>query len=167
MKAPTSDSISWWTRVRAWAGRPLGRAALVLGGLVVLSLVGRFAAAGSQQPANVTTVAATVTSAMNVAAAPEVIATPLVDAAAPSPVHHSSSATEDDPVYLNDASVEDLRRLPGVGEKRAEAILDLRHKLGRFHQVEDLLRVKGIGRATLRKLRPLVRIDHATDAGRP
>jgi competence protein ComEA len=57
--------------------------------------------------------------------------------------------------------VDDLRRLPGIGEKRALAVLELRRKLGRFKQVEDLLRVKGIGRATLRKLRPLVRVDHA------
>jgi competence protein ComEA len=31
--------------------------------------------------------------------------------------------------------------------------------LGRFRAVEDLLKVKGIGRATLKRLRPLVRLD--------
>ncbi len=68
-------------------------------------------------------------------------------------------ATPEDPVFLNAATVDDLHRLPGVGDKRAAAILELRAKQGRFHQVEDLLRVKGIGRASLRKLRPLVRLD--------
>lgn len=71
----------------------------------------------------------------------------------------SRRATPDDPVVLNSAGFDDLRRLPGVGPKRAEAILALRQRLGRFRQVEDLLKVKGIGRSTLRKLRPLVRID--------
>ncbi len=71
-------------------------------------------------------------------------------------------ATPDDPVILNQATFEDLRRLPGIGPKRAESILTLRQRLGRFRQVEDLLKVKGIGRATLRKLRPLVRIDPAS-----
>ena len=66
----------------------------------------------------------------------------------------------DDPVILNTANVDDLRRLPGIGEKRANAILALRARLGgRFHAVEDLLKVKGIGRATLKRLRPLVRLD--------
>jgi competence protein ComEA len=62
-------------------------------------------------------------------------------------------------VYLNHADVAELRRLPGVGPKRAEAILALRQRLGRFHRVEDLLRVKGVGRATLKKWRMLVRLD--------
>jgi competence protein ComEA len=39
------------------------------------------------------------------------------------------------------------------------AIVELRTKLGRFRQLEDLLRVKGIGRATLKKLRPLVKLE--------
>jgi competence protein ComEA len=93
--------------------------------------------------------------------------TTAADASAPA---HASHASGDDPVYLNEATVDDLRRLPGVGEKRAEAILELRKKLGRFKQIEDLLRVKGIGRSTLRRIRPLVRIDHpqaVVEAGAP
>jgi competence ComEA-like helix-hairpin-helix protein len=47
-----------------------------------------------------------------------------------------------------------------VGAKRAEAILALRARLpgGRFHQIEDLLKVKGVGRAMLKRLHPLVRL---------
>jgi competence protein ComEA len=62
-------------------------------------------------------------------------------------------------VYLNQATLADLRRLPGVGAKRAQAILALRDRIQHFRQIEDLLKVKGIGRASLRKLRPLVRLD--------
>jgi competence protein ComEA len=69
-------------------------------------------------------------------------------------------ASPDDPVDLNTATLDDLRRLPGVGAKRAEAILALRAHLpgGRFKQIEDLLKVKGVGRAMLRRLHPLVRL---------
>jgi competence protein ComEA len=74
--------------------------------------------------------------------------------------HGRATATE--PVYLNQASVEELRRLPGVGPKRAEAILVLRQRLGRFQRVEDLLRVKGVGRGAVKKWRPLVRLDAPT-----
>lgn len=76
-------------------------------------------------------------------------------------------ATPEDPVYLNDATAEDLRRLPGVGPKRAEAILRARAAKGRFSKLEELMRVKGVGRATLRKWRPLVRLERPVerDAG--
>ena len=140
------------------------RGALVLCGLVVLSLVGRFAVAGGQvSPAPVGGSAEPLSSSTP----PPLIITTIIDAAAP-PIAHAPHASEDDPVYLNEATVDDLRRLPGIGEKRALAVLELRRKLGRFKQVEDLLRVKGIGRSTLRKLRPLVRIDHpVAEAGSP
>jgi competence protein ComEA len=62
-------------------------------------------------------------------------------------------------VFLNSAGLDDLKRLPGVGPKRAEAILALRQRLGRFQRLEDLVRVKGIGRNAIKKWRSLVRLD--------
>ena len=67
--------------------------------------------------------------------------------------------TPDGKVVINLASEEDLRRLPGVGPSKAKAILALRAKLGRFRRPEDLLRVKGIGRRRLARLRPLLVVD--------
>lgn len=61
-------------------------------------------------------------------------------------------------VDLNRASEADLRRLSGIGPGRAKAILALRDKLGRFKTVDDLLRIKGFGKATLRRLRPNLRV---------
>jgi competence ComEA-like helix-hairpin-helix protein len=146
-------------RVRGWVGRPLGRGVLAFCGLIVLSLVGRFAAAGGRVPPAPASVLPAASALAAVAmAAPS--AAPVADAAAAPPVQHSARATPDDPVYLNEATVEDLRRLPGIGPKRALAVLALRQRLGRFRQIEDLLRVRGIGRATLRRLRPLVRLGH-------
>jgi competence protein ComEA len=77
-------------------------------------------------------------------------------------------ATPDDPVDLNTARVDDLRRLPGVGAKRAQAILALRAHLpgGRFRQLEDLLKVKGVGRAMIKRIHPLVRLSGAETAPR-
>jgi competence protein ComEA len=76
------------------------------------------------------------------------------------------AASADDPVVLNTAFAADLRRLPGIGEKRANAILALRVRMGRFRALEDLLKVKGIGRATLKRLRPFLRLDSKpSDAG--
>jgi competence protein ComEA len=70
-----------------------------------------------------------------------------------------SGITADGKVILNLASAEELRKLPGVGPKRAEAIVALRTKLKRFRAVTDLLRVKGIGPKGLKKMLPHLVLD--------
>jgi competence protein ComEA len=67
--------------------------------------------------------------------------------------------TADGKVILNLATAEELMKLPRVGAKRAQAILELRQKLGRFRQPTDLLRVRGIGRKTLKLMLPLMVVD--------
>lgn len=60
-------------------------------------------------------------------------------------------------VDLNTAGIEELKSLPGIGEKRAEDIIADREANGPFRYPEDLLRVSGIGRETLNGL-----IDYVT-----
>jgi len=68
--------------------------------------------------------------------------------------------TADGKVILNRADASELRHLPGVGPKRAEAIVTLRAKLGgRFKRITDLLRVKGIGPKGMKKIEPHVVLD--------
>jgi competence protein ComEA len=63
-------------------------------------------------------------------------------------------------IALNVATADDLDRLPGIGRKKAEAIVALRERLGgRFRRIEDLARVRGIKRKQLERLRPLVVLD--------
>lgn len=57
-------------------------------------------------------------------------------------------------VDLNQADWPELTQLPGIGETLARRIVELRAQRGRFASHEDLLRVKGIGRKTLDRLRP-------------
>jgi competence protein ComEA len=59
-------------------------------------------------------------------------------------------------INLNTASAGELEGLPGVGEARAKAIIAVREKRGGFKTVDELVEVKGIGKAALEKLRPLV-----------
>jgi competence protein ComEA len=150
---------------------PIARAALAAAGLALLAFVGRTAIAGAGAASAVAAAAsgfiADATSAGPPSGTPSQPAPPSGPTGSPLPSPHAR-ATSDDPVVLNEATESDLRRLPGIGAKRADAILALRAHLGRFRALEDLLKVKGIGRSTLKRLRPLVRLDPpAIDAGLP
>lgn len=62
---------------------------------------------------------------------------------------------ESGPVDLNRASIEKLETLPGIGPETAKAIVK-----GRPYQtIEDLGRVKGIGPATIEKVRERVKVE--------
>jgi competence protein ComEA len=62
-------------------------------------------------------------------------------------------------VNVNTATATQLTLLPGVGEARARAIIATRDQRGGFKRIEDLLEVKGIGDASLAKLRPYLSIS--------
>ena len=59
-------------------------------------------------------------------------------------------------VMINTAGPDQLILLPGVGPVLAERIIEEREKNGYFRLPEDLLAVRGIGTAALKKLRPLI-----------
>ena len=148
--------------------KPVARLALAAAGLLLLAFIGSHAVVGAlaSTPAMAVPASSAAASATELASAPAPAPAPApatAPAPAPSPDPAPSPhtrATPDDPVILNTATIDDFRRLPGVGEKRATAAVALRTRLGgRFHAVEDLLKVKGIGRTTLRRLRPLIRLD--------
>ncbi|MCS6325533.1 MAG: helix-hairpin-helix domain-containing protein [Nitrospira sp.] len=61
-------------------------------------------------------------------------------------------------VDLNRATVTDFDQLPGVGPVLARRIADYRKSIGRFHAVEDLRAVKGIGKKKLEQLKPYVTV---------
>lgn len=61
-------------------------------------------------------------------------------------------------VRINSASAGELQQLPGIGPALAQRIVETRNS-GRFTSVEDFLRVPGIGKAKLAKLRAYVEVD--------
>jgi competence protein ComEA len=65
-------------------------------------------------------------------------------------------------VNVNTAGVDELVRLPGIGEAKARAILDFRKERGAFKSVEQLREVKGIGDAALERIRPHVAVEGKT-----
>jgi competence protein ComEA len=70
-------------------------------------------------------------------------------------------------VNINTATETELGRLPGIGPSKAAAIVAFRARGRQFQRVEDLLRVRGIGRATFRQLRPMLTINGPTTMAAP
>ena len=66
------------------------------------------------------------------------------------------SSSNSGKVNINQADLAQLETLPGIGAKKAQAIIDYRTANGSFHSLEDLGKVKGIGPKMLEKLRDLV-----------
>ncbi len=62
-------------------------------------------------------------------------------------------------VDINTAEMEELKSLPGIGEKTAEKIINKRNELGAFSLLEDLILVHGIGQKTFEKLSPYIQIQ--------
>jgi len=61
----------------------------------------------------------------------------------------SSWAADSGKINLNNATVEELTQLKGVGTKYAERIVEFREKNGPFKKPEDILQIQGIGPKTL------------------
>ncbi|MEZ7207765.1 ComEA family DNA-binding protein [Pseudoalteromonas sp. DY56-GL79] len=72
----------------------------------------------------------------------------------------SASQTQQQSVVLdiNSADASALSSLPGIGIRKAEAIVEYRKKMGRFKTTTELLEVKGIGKGILAKLEGKIRV---------
>ena len=62
-------------------------------------------------------------------------------------------------ININTADVQALQNLPGIGPKTAENIVTDRESNGPFGQVDDLMRVTGIGPKKMERLREYVRVE--------
>jgi competence protein ComEA len=61
-------------------------------------------------------------------------------------------------VNINRAEAWLLEALPGIGEVRAQAIIEYRQQNGPFHNINELVEVDGIGTATYEKIKHLITV---------
>ncbi len=58
-------------------------------------------------------------------------------------------------IDINSAPAHELRFLDGIGEARAQDIIEYRNAYGPFQSVDELQKIDGIGPSTVNRLRPL------------
>lgn len=64
-------------------------------------------------------------------------------------------------VDLNATTPKQLQQLPGIGEELAKRILEYRTTNGPFKSVEELVKVKGIGKKTFAKMKERLMIGNS------
>lgn len=68
-----------------------------------------------------------------------------------------------EPVDINKASAKEIAAsLNGVGEKKAQAIVEYREKNGPFKNINDLTKVKGIAEKTIEKNKGNIKLKSST-----
>jgi len=73
-----------------------------------------------------------------------------------------AKAKPDGHVNINTATEEQLRLLPGVGEKIAKRIINYRTEHGNFNSIEDLKNIKGLTDKRLAKCKAFVILEGET-----
>lgn len=71
----------------------------------------------------------------------------------------SEEREDDGLVNINTASVEELCKLPGIGESRAADIISYRESTGGFKTCEDIMKVSGIKTSVYNKIKDKIKVD--------
>ena len=62
-------------------------------------------------------------------------------------------------ININTASLDELQRIPHIGESMAQKIIEHREKFGPFKRPEHLMLIQGISDVRFRRIRHLIRVE--------
>lgn len=74
------------------------------------------------------------------------------------PASETGTASQEGKVNLNTAGKEQLMTLPGIGEAKANSIIEYREKVGKFSSIEDIMKVEGIKEGVYNKIKEQITV---------
>lgn len=77
---------------------------------------------------------------------------------APLAALQGQTAKAPEKININSGTSDDLQKLPQVGPKVAQRIIDFRKQNGPFKKAEDLMKVQGIGEKIFAKLKDRITV---------
>ena len=80
------------------------------------------------------------------------------------PSLQADSKSKQEKINLNTATLAELQKLPKIGAKVAQRIIDYRKAHGKFKEIEEIMKVKGIGEKTFKQIKDLITIGPSPKA---
>ena len=77
---------------------------------------------------------------------------------APSVKQIKDGKKADDRIDINTADSEELQKLPRIGPKMAQRIIQFRQENGKFKKIEEIMKVRGIGEKTFKGFEKMIKI---------
>lgn len=74
-------------------------------------------------------------------------------------VDDSPKSQSDGLININTASVQELKKLPGIGESKAQSIISYRENTGVFTNIEQIKRVEGIKEGLFQKIKDKITVN--------
>ena len=68
-------------------------------------------------------------------------------------IEESSEAEYDGLININSANLEELKKISGVGDVKAQSIIEYREKNGGFKSIDEIKNIDGIGEKTFEKIK--------------